>query len=74
MVNTLPGRELHALCWLKDDDIGALDPAWNWLVGHSDPSIDPKSVHFTEGVPDMEGYHDVSYAQEWRDELERWGE
>lgn len=72
MVNTLPGRELHRLCWLDDADIGELDPAWNWLVGHSDPSIDPKCAHFTEGTPDMDGYADCEYADEWRAELERW--
>lgn len=72
MVNSLPGRDLHAFCWLRDDEIGALDPAWNWLAGHSDPSIDPKLVHFTSGVPDMPGYHDVPYADEWRDARAEW--
>lgn len=72
MANTLPGRDLHRLCWLKDDEIGELDPSWNFLVGHSDPSINPNVVHFTEGCPDMDGYHDVPFAHEWREELNRW--
>lgn len=72
MVNTLPGRDLHRLCWLDDDEIGELNPAWNWLVGYSDNTIDPNVVHFTSGCPDMPGYHDVPYANEWRVELERW--
>ena len=77
MVNTLPGRDLHRLCWLDriggdGSLIGGLDPAWNFLVGHSDESIEPKCVHFTEGVPDMRGYEDVIYADEWREELARW--
>lgn len=72
MVNSLPGRDLHALKWLEDDEIGALDPAWNYLVGHSDAKIDPKLVHFTSGVPDMKGYENVEYAEEWRDVLETW--
>ena len=66
LINTLPGRDLHRLCWLSDGDIGAIDSSWNWLVGHSDDSIEPKSVHFTEGVPDMPGYENVRYADEWR--------
>jgi hypothetical protein len=33
MINTLPGRDLHRFCWLEDDEIGELDPGWNWLVG-----------------------------------------
>jgi lipopolysaccharide biosynthesis glycosyltransferase len=74
MVNTVPGRELHRFCWLMDEEIGALDPAWNYLVGHSDPKIVPKVVHFTSGVPDMPGYRDVEYANEWRAELEIWAQ
>ena len=72
IVNTLPGRDLHRFCWLEDDLIGELDTAWNWLAGHSDPEIDPEIVHFTEGTPDMPGYADQPYADEWRYELGRW--
>lgn len=72
MANSLPGRELHRLCWLEDDEIGELDPAWNFLIGHSDPSIDPKAAHFTEGTPDMPGYENCPFSDEWRAELERW--
>ncbi len=69
LINNAPGRDLHRLCWLADCDIGQLDSAWNWLVGHSDETIEPKNVHFTEGVPDMVGYENVHYADEWRDAL-----
>ncbi|TGQ95408.1 hypothetical protein EN851_07780 [Mesorhizobium sp. M8A.F.Ca.ET.208.01.1.1] len=72
LVNTLPGRDLHRFCWLDDAEIGALDPQWNFLVGHSDPEIDPAIVHFTDGTPAMAGYEDCAYADEWRAELERW--
>lgn len=72
MANTLPGRDLHRFCWLQDEEIGELDPSWNFLVGHSDPSINPNVVHFTEGVPDMPGYENVPFADEWRSELMRW--
>lgn len=72
MVNTVPGRDLHRLCWLDDEQIGELSPEWNFLVGHSDPSISPKAVHFTDGVPDMIGYENAPYSDEWRAELERW--
>ena len=66
-VNTLPGRDLHRFCWLQDDEIGELDPAWNFLVGHSDPSIQPKNIHWTNGGPWFREYEDVPYADEWRD-------
>ena len=69
LVNSVPGRDLHNFCWLEDHEIGGLDPAWNWLVGHSDPMIDPKLVHFTTGLPDMIGYDRVPFAEEWHREL-----
>ena len=72
MVNTLPGRDLHAFCWLKDDEIGTLDPGWNYLIGNSPPHPDPAIVHFTDGIPLMAGYENCEYAQEWLDELDEW--
>jgi hypothetical protein len=72
LINTVPGRDLHRFCWLKDDEIGALDPTWNYLVGHTDASFDPKLVHFTEGGPWFEAYRDVPYADEWRAERSLW--
>jgi lipopolysaccharide biosynthesis glycosyltransferase len=72
LINSVPGRDLHRFCWLEDDLIGELHPKWNWLVGHSDPEIDPAIVHFTDGIPTMQGYEDSEYADEWRAELERW--
>ncbi|WP_037431555.1 hypothetical protein [Sinorhizobium fredii] len=72
MVNSLPGRDLHRFCWLKDEEIGELDQSWNYLVGHSNPEIEPDIVHFTDGVPSMAGYEDAEYADEWREVLTRW--
>lgn len=66
MINSLPGRDLHRFCWLKDEEIGELNPKWNWLVGHSSPDIDPGIVHFTEGLPNVPGYEKVAFADEWR--------
>lgn len=72
LVNTVPGRDLHRFCWLKDDEIGELAAEWNWLVGHSDPAVDPSIVHFTDGIPSMPGYEDCAFADDWRAELARW--
>lgn len=72
VVNTWPGRDLHAFRWLRDEEIGELDPCWNWLVGHSSEWIDPRAVHFTSGVPDMVGYEACPYADAWREERAEW--
>jgi lipopolysaccharide biosynthesis glycosyltransferase len=72
MVNTLPGRDLHALCWLNDDEIGELSPTWNWLVNVSPPVDNPQICHYTLGIPSLSGYESSPYADEWREELQRW--
>lgn len=68
MLNTLPGRDLHRFCWCDDDEIGELPPEWNYLVGVSKlpEGREPKLVHFTRGLPDMAGYENQEYADEWR--------
>jgi hypothetical protein len=65
-VNTKPGLWLHQFRWLAPELIGGLPAEWNWLEGHSDPALTPKAVHHTRGTPDMVGYRDVAYADEWR--------
>lgn len=67
-INKLPGRDLHRFYWLDDDEIGELPPEWNYLEGVTKlpPGIEPKLVHFTRGLPDMAGYENCEYADEWR--------
>ena len=74
LLNSVPGRDLHRFCWLADEDIGALDPMWNYLIGVSDPAIeaDAKIAHFTLGTPDMPGHARCEFADEWRKELVAW--
>lgn len=70
-VNTLPGRDLHRFCWLEDSEIGELHPRWNNLVGHNfDP--DPAIVHYTSGVPNMPGYENCDWSDEWFDVRRQW--
>ena len=72
VLNNTPGRDLHRLFWLADCDIGELDPAWNYLVGHSDPDMSATIAHFTSGTPDMDGYEYQKYADEWRIARDDW--
>ncbi len=72
VLNNTPGRDLHALFWLADCDIGELDQSWNYLVGHTDPEVVPDIVHYTDGVPDMAGYENCEYADEWRTARDDW--
>jgi lipopolysaccharide biosynthesis glycosyltransferase len=72
LVNTVPGRDLHRFCWLQDAEIGELGPEWNYLVGVTKADVEPKIAHFTLGVPNMKGWEDQPYAEEWRAERRRW--
>jgi hypothetical protein len=71
MINTLPGRHLHAFCWLNDCEIGFLNPTYNYLVGHTTGVDDPIIVHYTDGIPSMRGYENCEFADEWRECLNR---
>jgi hypothetical protein len=52
-VNERPGRDLHAMYWLHDSEIGELPAEWNWLVGLQPKPESPKLAHFTLGTPDL---------------------
>ena len=70
-VNTKSGSWLHGFSWLSNDEIGSIEPEWNWLDGWSPENIVPKNVHFTTGGPwfeDWEGKRksDTEYAGEWQ--------
>lgn len=67
VLNTWPGRDLHAFKWLSDDEIGALPEEWNYLVGHSHIDTEPNLVHYTLGTPNLPGYENCEYAEQWRE-------
>lgn len=52
-VNERPGRDLHAMYWLHDSEIGELPARWNWLVGLQPEPENPAICHFTLGTPDL---------------------
>lgn len=59
------GFDLHSLYWLNDAEIGALDPAWNWLVNVSPPPPHAKLAHFTLGGPFTKGWAGGKYDEIW---------
>lgn len=72
MINTVPGRDLHRFCWLRDGEIGELPGEWNWLAGHSAETISPALVHYTRGGPWLSGFDAVPFAKEWLGERALW--
>lgn len=73
IVNTWPGRRLHQFDWLSpEDQIGGIQPAWNWLEGEQpwDDLLPPAGIHFTRGGPWMEGFETARFAELWNEEKE----
>ena len=69
VLNTLPGRELHAFCWLSNWTIGILPPRFNWLV-NVEPEPDTLAIcHFTLGGPWLQDWPARSpYDHIWLEE------
>lgn len=65
MLNSQQGLYLHGFSWLHEDAIGELPGIWNHLV------TEPALVHFTEGLPSIQGRESQPYADEWLDARER---
>ncbi len=74
LVNSVPGRDLHAFDWLEDDEIGELPPEWNYLVGHTklNEGTEPNVVHWTDGSPEFPQYRHSEYSDEWFKILRDW--
>lgn len=73
LINSVPGRDLHRFCWIEDESlIGELDPAWNYLVGSTKIDHPAINVHFTEGLPNLPGYENCEFAEEWRVAYREW--
>ena len=63
-INVMPGAYLHGFGWVSGD-VGRLPESWHWVPGHSPMGLEPRAVHYTEGTPDVPGYDDQPYAEEW---------
>ena len=64
-VNHRTRQELHSLYWLHDDEIGSLDPAWNWLVNEQPKPDNLGIAHFTNGGPFNDGWPGAEHDDLW---------
>lgn len=71
MVNSWPGRDLHAFGWLRDHEIGELPARWNHLVG-VDSGEDVGIAHYTLGSPEL-GIRSGRWSDIWLEELDALG-
>lgn len=71
-VSTKPGKELHAMTWLEERQIGSLPQSYNWIEGVSVSNVKPKVIHYTEGGPWFENYREVAFSDVWWRYYQRW--
>ncbi len=64
-INSRPGRDLHAFYWLADDEIGDLQPQWNWLVNQTPRPQNLGIAHFTLGGPWLPGWKPAAHDDLW---------
>lgn len=67
-VNKSEPKYLHRFSWLNDNEIGELNPSWNWLVEEYE-KIDInklKNIHWTLGGPYFSEYSNCDYNEEWK--------
>lgn len=67
IINNKEMSYLHRFSWLDDTEIGEFSHEYNWLVGHYKEPDDgsPKIIHYTLGMPFMQGYENCEYSNEW---------
>lgn len=72
LINTLPGRDLHRFCWLRDEEVGELDARWNWLVGEQPKPSQVGIAHFTLGGPWLPNWQEHEHDEIWRQAYTDW--
>lgn len=64
-LNQWPGRDLHALAWLADSEIGELPDDWNWLVNVREKPANPAIAHYTLGGPWFSDWERQPHDEIW---------
>jgi hypothetical protein len=64
-VNTASGLELHQFQWTRTDQIGALPPQWNVLVGVQEVPADARLLHYTLGGPWFDDCRSMPQSELW---------
>lgn len=65
LIDEATGLWLHSFEWLRDEEIGELPAAWNWLVDEFGTNLDAALLHFTAGIPAIPHYNRTAHAQRW---------
>lgn len=65
-VNTQPPAWLHQMQWVSGNrEVGSIPLEWNWLVDEYPHNDDAKILHYTNGIPMIEGFGDCDHSKDW---------
>ena len=64
-IQSQTGAFLHRFSWLSDDEIGELNPEWNWLAVEYEDNPNAKLIHYTLGTPCFKAYQSTSMSSDW---------
>jgi len=64
-VKSQSGAFLHRFNWLNDNDVGKLDPSWNWLAIEYPDNTEANLVHYTLGTPCFKDFQNSAMAELW---------
>ncbi len=66
-INKKSGSFLHRFSWLTDEEIGNLNPEWNWLAIEYEDNPSAKIIHYTLGTPCFKEYQSSSMSTHWHE-------
>jgi len=71
-VNKAKPSDLHQMKWLNTRDngirsIGELPLEWNWLVEEYPPNEKAELLHYTNGIPAIDGFDKTDHTNIWWD-------
>lgn len=75
-INKASPATLHQMEWVNDRNadvrkVGEIPKEWNWLVDEYEHNDDAKLLHYTNGIPAIDGFSDSGHAEDWWDYHDR---
>ena len=68
-INSASPATLHQMEWVnstsKNREVGEIPKEWNWLVDEYPHNEDAKILHYTNGIPAIDGFGDSGHSDVW---------
>lgn len=70
-INKASPATLHQMEWVNSTandgvrEVGEIPKEWNWLVDEYKHKEDAKLLHYTNGIPAIDGFSDSGHSDDW---------